>query len=115
VVSRRYAAINGWRWVGWYLRRGRVVAALRQAWGAYVEGDDRARCQDCGQGYPAWRASDHLFGLVTGRWRRQDGESASGVFCPGCFDRMAVAKGIDNVWFVATTRPLTHVIEEEPR
>lgn len=97
-MSRLYAAQNGWRWVAWYVRRGRLVAALRQAWLAYVWGYDGEACQACGRSYPLWHAYDDLYGRVTGRWSKPDGESASGLFCIGCFDRMAEAKGITLKW-----------------
>lgn len=105
-MTRRYALANGWRWVIWYLRRRRFAAALRQARSAYVLGLDTEACQDCGRGYPCWRAGDGLYGRVTGRWPKPDGESASGLFCPACFDRMAGAAGV-SIWW--------QPVEGEPR
>lgn len=95
-MTAAYARLHGWRWVGWYLRHGRLLAALRQFVGAYVLGDDGERCQDCGRSYVLWHADDDLYDLVTGR--SSNGAPASGLFCPSCFDRMAGRRGIDLRW-----------------
>lgn len=103
-MTRRYAFLNGWRWLGWYVRRGRFLAALRVAWSAYVEGDAGESCQKCGRSYVLWHADDTLYGEVTGRWPKPWGdgtdrsEAASGLFCPGCFDRMAEHRNIVLQW-----------------
>src|SRR6266566_5023764 len=97
--ARVYAFHNGWRWIAWYLRRGRIMAAIRQMWLAYIVGYDSEACQDCGRSYALWRAPDQLYGEVTGRWPRpwDDGsgrtESASGLFCHDCFTDMAEQAG----------------------
>jgi hypothetical protein len=103
-MSRAYAFRNGWRWVGWFLRRGKIVAAIREAWDAYVRGHDGETCQECGRPYLFWHARDDLYGQVTGRWPIpwSDGsgrsEAATGQFCPACFTRMAKAKGLTIIW-----------------
>ena len=96
--DRLYAWRNGWRWAGWYIRRGRFVAAIRELWDAYVRGHNGETCQDCGRPYLHWRADDRLYGEVTSRWPRPDGESASGLFCLACFSRMADRKGMTIMW-----------------
>jgi hypothetical protein len=95
---RAYATWNGWRWAGWYVRRRRWSAALRQLWSAYVLGKDGEACQLCGRDYLLWHADDDLYGLVTRRWPRPGGECGGGLFCLACFDRLADEQGLDLKW-----------------
>ena len=96
-MDRAYAFRNGWRWIGWYLRRGRLLPAARQVWLAYVIGWISEVCQDCGRRYPLWRADDKLYSRVTGRVGR-NGERAGGLFCHDCFDTQAEKRGITLQW-----------------
>lgn len=102
---RLYAAWNGWRWTARFVREGKLLAAVRQAWAAFIEGHDGETCQECGRRYLLWHAADDLYGRVTGRWPKpwDDGsgqsEVASGLFCPACFDRLASARGIALRWY----------------
>ena len=86
----RYTWRHSWGWTGWYLKRGRVVAALRQAWGALILGDDGEACQFCGRAYLLWHAPDALWMTVMG--------SKAGLSCPGCFDRRASRLGLVLRW-----------------
>lgn len=101
---RLYAAWNGWRWTAQFVREGKPVAALRQAWAAYVRGHDGETCQECGRSYFLWHADDDLYGRVTGKWPKPWGdgsgrsEVAGGLFCPACFDRLGSEKGITLMW-----------------
>lgn len=72
-------------------RRPRTAAAwLRLAWHDFIThallNRGGERCQDCGRGYPLWRAGNDLYVEVVGN----DG----GLFCPSCFGRRAEAQGI---------------------
>jgi hypothetical protein len=102
LIDYRYGWLNGWRWVGYYVRRRRFLAAFRQVFSAYVRGYISESCQNCGRPYFLWHADDQLYGEVTGRWPKEDGsgrsEAASGLFCPGCFDRMAERTGLVLMW-----------------
>jgi len=54
-------------------------------------------CEDCGRGYPLWRALDDLW------WSVMDGPG--GLLCPGCFDRRADECGIQvHLWAVPWRR-----------
>jgi hypothetical protein len=81
----------------WYLGRRRPLAFLRTFW-RWLHRDNGETCQHCGRPYILWHADDDLYGRVTGRWPYPDGECASGLFCPACFDRMAEARGISLRW-----------------
>jgi len=93
-----YAWRNGPRWALRYLRRGRVVAALRQLWWRLVRGYIGEGCRDCGRPYLLWHARDDLYGRVTGFWPYPDGEAGGGPFCPACFTDRAEALGIMVIW-----------------
>ena len=107
MIDYGYAWRNGPRWALWYLRRRRPVAALRTLWWALVRGHIGETCQECGRRYLLWHADDDLYGAVTGRWPSPPAiswtgewcsESATGLFCLVCFDRMACDKGIVLRW-----------------
>ena len=100
----RYAWRNGPRWAMWYLRRRRIVAAVRTLWWTLVRGHISEACQDCGRPYLFWHAVDDLYGRVTGRWPFPDGECATGLFCLDCFDRMAERRGISLRWIPTELR-----------
>jgi hypothetical protein len=93
-----YAWRNGPRWVLGDLRRRRPVAALRTLRWTLFRGHIGETCQECGRPYLLWHADDALYGAVTGRYPRPDGESATGLFCLACFDRMARAEDIVLRW-----------------
>lgn len=95
--DRLYAAWNGWRWVSWFVRRGRLVAAARQAFLAYVRGYISETCERCGRSYFLWHADDALWSEVTGH-RQREGDIAAGLYCPACFDREAERLGITLKW-----------------
>jgi hypothetical protein len=95
---RAYAAWNGWRWAGWYVRHRQWAASLRQLWSAYVLGNDGEACQLCGRDYLLWHAGDDLYGRVTDRWPHSDGEVASGLFCLACFTQLAEQRSITLIW-----------------
>ncbi len=102
--ERLYAWRHGWRWSGWFFRRGKVVAGLRELFDAYVRGHNGETCQECGRPYLLWFAADDLYERVTGRhgepWSDGSGrvQAAPGLFCLACFDRMAEAKGVSIIW-----------------
>lgn len=101
---RAYAAWNGWRWAAQFVREGKLLAAIRQAWSAYVVGNDGEACQECGRSYLWWHADDDLYGRVTGHWPTpwSDGsgnaEAGGGLYCLACFDQLARAQGIKVRW-----------------
>ena len=94
MTDYRYAWANGHRWVWWYVRRRRFVAALRVAWVTFIQGWPGEACQECGRRYVLWHADDALYSELTGNWD----EPARGLFCPACFDRKADRAGIVLVW-----------------
>jgi hypothetical protein len=96
-IDYRYAWRNGWRWVGWFLRYHRLIAAARQAWLAYVRGYISETCERCGRAYFLWHAPDDLWSQVTGHPQRE-GDIAAGLYCPACFDRKADRLGITLKW-----------------
>jgi hypothetical protein len=94
----RYAWQCGLRWVGYYLRQGRVLGALRAAWYTFALGHIGEACQECGRPYPLWTADHGLYERVTGNARRANGEWAAGLFCLDCFDHKARERGITLRW-----------------
>jgi hypothetical protein len=85
-----------WNDARWYLGHRRPLAFLR-TFGRWLHRDNSETCQECGRPYFLWRAADELYSEVTGRVSR-NGESAGGLFCPACFDRMAERRGITLEW-----------------
>jgi hypothetical protein len=97
-VDCRYAWTAGPRWVWWYAKRGKIVAAIRTIYWTLIRGNICEACQECGNPYPHWHADDALYERVTGRGRYANGESAPGLFCLHCFDRKAEQRGITLQW-----------------
>ena len=95
MTDYRYAWRYGHRWVWWYVRNGRIVAALRVAWVTYVRGWSGQGCQTCGRRYypVIWHARNDLWLAVHG--------SVAGILCPACFVREAARKGIELDWLAA--------------
>lgn len=96
--SYGYAWRNGPRWAFEYLCEGKVLAAFRQFWNSVVCGHISESCQECGRAYLLWWADDALYERVTGRGRFANGESAPGLFCLDCFDKMAEKRGVVLKW-----------------
>ncbi|MDB5069649.1 MAG: hypothetical protein JWM87_760 [Candidatus Eremiobacteraeota bacterium] len=93
-----YAWRAGWRWVLWYARYRRFLAALRTVWYTLILGHIGEACRECGRPYLHWWAADDLYASATGKGRRSNGEAAPGLYCLECFDRKALAQGIKLRW-----------------
>ena len=77
-------------WAAGMRRRRKPAVWARLAWHDFIVHGLRnrggERCQECGRGYPLWRAPDNLYALVHG--------TTAGLLCPACFDRKARAHGL---------------------
>jgi hypothetical protein len=98
MIDYHYGWTNGWRWAAWFLRHGRLLAALRQLIAVYVTGYIGETCERCGRRYFLWHAPDDLWTRVTGHVQDDPPQLAAGLWCADCFDRAAQRLGIDLRW-----------------
>jgi hypothetical protein len=109
-----YAWTAGWRWIGWYARWGRVVAAVRAIWYTLALGHTGEACQECGNPYLYWWADDDVYASVTGCGRYDNGEAAPGLYCLDCFDAKAQRRGIHLRWRPEVWPSVSSNTTEEP-
>lgn len=85
-----YAWRHGWGWIAYYVRFGRLIAALRQTYHVLFRGYIGEACQFCGRRYVLWHAPNAIWNEVIG--------DSSGLSCPSCFDQRCAERGIWLHW-----------------
>jgi hypothetical protein len=97
-INRMHAFRYSPRWMINYIREGKPLAALRTFWDSFIGGYIGEACDECGKSYVNWYAKHDLYARVTGQTRYANGEWAPGLYCPACFDKLALNKNIHLTW-----------------